>query len=139
MNTKVIGRNKNKFIAFVESYNNKFIGMKVKDENNFDFWFIPDANRYKEEDLNKIIENVKNGYDLSYSSSVRKASVELNSPKVYTDVVYNYPNHLGTKGMEDMAKDFDKFLSTIDLAYKSELVTKLLNDFDKRMGDAPEM
>ena len=140
MNTKTIELNKDKLIKFVESFNNKFISMNVKDGNNFSFYFIPNANFYKKAELDEISEKVRAGLDLTFGSSVRKADVVLNSSNVYADVVYNYPNHLGTVEMDMMAKSFDKFLCGIDAKYKAELKSKLLKDFDNRTNtDDKEM
>ncbi len=126
---KVFGKQENveKLINYVESFDNKFINFKINDENTFSFFFIPDAKIYSATEINAMMAQVNEGKVLAYGSRVREATVKVNLNSNGASVNYSYPNHFGTKGMDDMADGFDNFLyKEIDKSYKDEVINKFI-------------
>ena len=136
MNIQKVFNNKenvNKLINYIQSFDNKFISLELKDENTFSFYFIPHASGWKETTIKDMIEAVKSGHVLAFGSSIREATVKVNVNTSGAKVTYTYPNHFGTQGMEDMAEKFDNFLyKEIDAKYKEEVIKKFIESkFEK--------
>lgn len=133
MNTAVVKKNINRLIDYVEKYDNKFISFKAKDENNFYFYFIPEASKYSEAELDEMITKIKAGQVFAYGSLVREAKVQLNPKTAYTIVEYSYPNHVATDGMIEMANNFDNLLVSIEPSFKDEIMKKLTANFREKV------
>ena len=126
---KVFSKKENvkKLFKYVESFDNKLINLNLQDENTFSFYFIPQASAWNETLIKNMVDAVRSGHSLAYGSSIREATVKLNVDTNGASVKYSYPNHFGTKGMDDMAAQFDNFLyKEIDASYKDALVSKFI-------------